>query len=58
MASDYKTENGIDYSIVRRRDPSITEGAWYWKGSDGSILELTDEEVADRDTSRSITDRD
>jgi hypothetical protein len=56
MSNPYKTENGIDYTLERRRQASLSEGRLYWQGSDGSVLELTQEELAARDTSRSLTD--
>lgn len=56
MAQSSKTENGIRYTIQRRRDASFAESSIYWQSADGTILELTDEEMSARDTSRSITD--
>lgn len=57
MTNTRKTENGITYRLKKRDQASIAEGIYYWEGSDGSILELTEEEQAERDTSRSLTDR-
>jgi hypothetical protein len=56
MAKNRKTENGINYRIERRRDYSITEWSVFWRGEDGSVLELTNDERLERDTSRSIND--
>lgn len=56
MAVNRKTENGITYTLERRRHPSLGEGVVYWLGEDESTLELTYEEQLARDTSKAITE--
>lgn len=57
MPTNTKTENGIRYTIRRRRDNSMTEYGWYWEAEDGSILEMTeDEALARANNVRAITD--
>jgi hypothetical protein len=57
MAKNSKTENGIRYTIEYTKHPSMAEEVVYWRGNDGSRLDLTYEEKVERDTSRSIADK-
>jgi len=56
MTTSRKSEKGVDYTLETRPYPSAAEGIVFWRGSDGSVLELTYEEQLARDTSKSISD--
>lgn len=46
-----KFEHDIRYALTQRTDPDVDEPAFYWLGSDGSTIELTDEEAREYDVS-------
>lgn len=56
MTKNVKEENGVTYRIAQRDSPSMAEYSLYWRGDDGSTLELTYDEKAERDTSKSLAD--
>lgn len=39
-----KIVDGVEYTLTRKDSPENDLGNWYWLGSDGAVLELTEAE--------------